>query len=71
MKKASKKVAPKKSTKTRRVPTVPVESSRSVRLTKAANGYTVSCWMRDKEITLIAKTKKEAMQQANKLFSKF
>lgn len=46
-------------------------SDRSVRIERATNGFMVSSWMKDKEVRYIAKTKKEAMEYASKIFEKF
>ena len=46
-------------------------SNISVRIEEADNGFMVSSWIKEKEIKYIAKTKKEAMAYATKIFGKF
>ena len=46
-------------------------SDRSVRIERANNGFMVSSWMDEKQVRYIAKTKKEAMEYATKIFSKY
>ena len=46
-------------------------SDRSVRIERAVNGFMVSYWAEKGEVRYIAKTKKEAMEYATKIFNKF
>ena len=70
VKKTAKKTTKKRSTKDAQSPKQ-LSSDRSVRIEKATNGFMVSSWLKDKEIRYIAKTKKEAMGYAEKIFASF
>lgn len=61
----------KKATAKKTAEAVTPSTDRSVRIEKAINGFMVSSWMKDKEVRYIAKTKKEAMSYADKIFQKF
>ena len=71
VKKTTKKTTKKATKKTADKASVPTSSDRSVRIERAVNGFTVSSWMKDKEVRYIAKTKPEAMAYAEKMFAKF
>ena len=61
----------KKTLRTAKKDVVKPTTNVSVRIEEADNGFMVSSWIKDKEIKYIAKTKKEAMEYATKIFSKY
>ena len=45
---------------------IPYNSPRTVNIKKAKNGYVINTYGNDKDVTFIAKTKKEAQKIVNK-----